>query len=128
MSSERSHPLGAEDGDRSQTQHWRQEQIQSTRREGSLDSLYSFIPSGSLCLSLILQDLSLSLQLSLRLTHIHRIQCWGFLRHSDWLRGDSDQPAPTQIFTAPLVNTNFMGSDPFQVKRNELQEEAEMKE
>ena len=79
-----------------------------------------FIPSGSLCLSLILQDLSLSLPLSETRTHTHRVQCWVFLRHSDWLRGDSDQPVPTQIFTVPLVNTNFMGSDPFQIKRNEL--------
>lgn len=118
MSSERSRPLGAEDGDRSQTQHWRQEQIQSARREGSLDSLYSF--RFSLSLSNSSGSVTLSPALSETRTHTHRVQCWAFLRHSDWLRGDSDQPVPTQIFTVPLVNTNFMGTDPFQIKRNEL--------
>ena len=64
--------------------------------------------------------------LSLSLSHTHRVQHRAPLGHSDWLRGDTGQPAPTQIFTGPLVNTNFMGNTPFQVKRDELREEAEM--
>lgn len=91
-----------------------------------MDSLYSFIPSGSVSNSP--ESVTLSPALSETLTHTHRVQSWAFLRHSDWLRGDSDQTAPTQNFTVPLVNTNFMGNDPFQIKRHELQEEAGMKE
>lgn len=74
------------------------------------------------------ESVTLSPALSETHTHTHRVQSWAFLRHSDWLRGDSDQPAPTQNFTVSLVNTNFVGNDPFQIKRHELQEEAEMKE